>query len=57
MDLLDVGLIVEPIRLIGWIPGALGQSVNSLLSTETSQDLRCLGRDPALTGSLNKCFF
>jgi len=57
MDLLDVRLMVKPIRLISGIPGALGQSVTSLLFTETSQCLRRLSRDPTLTGGLNECFF
>jgi len=57
MDLLDVRLIIEPIRLIGGIPGVFGQSVASFLLTETSQYVRGLGSDPALAGSLNKCFF
>jgi hypothetical protein len=57
MNLMDVGHIVEPIRLIGTIPGAFCQSVTSLLFTETSQCLRRLSRDPALTGGLNKGLF
>src|SRR5437667_12219628 len=48
MDFLGIGLIIEPIRLTGGIPVALGKSVTSLLFTETSQDLWGLGSDPAL---------
>jgi hypothetical protein len=39
MNLLDVGLIVEPIRLIGGIPRALGKPVTPLFFTEASQSL------------------
>src|SRR5713101_4954511 len=42
MDLLDIGRIVEPIRLILRLPSALGQSVTSLLFSETGQGLRSL---------------
>jgi hypothetical protein len=57
MDLQKVSPFVEPIRLIGGIPGALGKSVAFLLFTKTSQDLGGLDSDPALAGSLNECFF
>jgi hypothetical protein len=36
LDFLGIGLIIEPIRLIGGIPGALGKSVKSLFFTEAS---------------------
>ena len=39
MDLMGVGPVIEPIRLIGGIPGTLGKSVAPLLFSETSQDL------------------
>src|SRR6266851_5791063 len=57
VNLSDISLVIEPIRLIGWIPCALGHSVTSLLLSETSQDLRGLGCVPALTRSRNECFF
>jgi len=57
MDFLHVGHFIEPIPLIVGIPGTLGKSVTPLFFTETSQDLWGLGGDPALTGSLNECFF
>jgi|SRR5882762_3128348 len=57
LNLLIVCNLSEPIRLIEGIPGTLGKAVTPLFFTETSQYFRRLGRDSALTGSLNKCFF
>jgi hypothetical protein len=48
--------MVKPIGLIGGTPSAFGKSVTPLFFTESSQDLRVLGCDPAFAGSVNKCF-
>src|ERR1700682_620092 len=47
MDLLGIGLIVQPIWLIRRFPDAFGQPVTSLFFSETSQDFWSLGSNSA----------
>jgi hypothetical protein len=56
VNLLFIGGLIEPICLLSRIPVTFRCSVASLFCGEPRQDLRGLGRDPALMGSLNKRF-